>query len=209
MVDLSHLIRPDMPVFPGTEQPKIERAASLEKDGFVEHRVTMYTHTGTHIDVPSHITSDGPTVDQMEIGHFIGKAAVIDVSGIKPGEISREALTPHAGLISRIEYLILKTGWGKYWGAQKYFEGFPSLGKDAAEWLCGFKLKGIGVDAISIDPIDSKNFPVHKIFFKNGIVIVENLANLDEVGGKIFMFYCMPLKFQNGGGSPVRAVGII
>jgi len=209
IIDLSHVIYSGMPVFPGTEQPKIEQAASLKKDGFVEHKVTMRTHTGTHIDVPSHIAADGLTVDKFDVGYFIGKAAVLDMTKVKSGIIGWEILLLHKSLISKVEYLILKTGWEKYWGDKKYFKGFPALDTVAAEWLGNFKLKGIGIDTISIEPAESKTFPVHRAFFKKNIIIVENLAHLDKLGNWIFTFSCLPLKFKNGDGSPVRAVGIL
>jgi arylformamidase len=209
IVDLSHSIHSEISVFPGTEPPKLEQATSLEKDGFVEHKITMYTHTGTHIDVPSHISADGLTIDQLDIDHFMGKAAVIDLTEFKAEVINKEILAPYASLISKIEYLILRTGWEKYWGHRRYFKGFPSLDPGAAQWLGTFKLKGIGIDTISIEPVESKTFPVHRILFKNNIMIVENLAHLEKVGDEIFTFSCLPLKFKKGDGSPVRAVGIL
>ena len=55
VIDLTHTIRPDMPVYPGTETPRFEPANSYEKDGFKETRLTMFTHTGTHMDPPAHL----------------------------------------------------------------------------------------------------------------------------------------------------------
>ena len=46
VIDLTHTIRPDMPVYPGTETPRFEPANSYEKDGFKETLLTMFTHTG-------------------------------------------------------------------------------------------------------------------------------------------------------------------
>jgi len=209
IVDLSHEINSGMPFFPGTEKPELEQVTSLVKDGFVEHRATMLTHTGTHIDVPAHLVVGGLALDQMSVDNFIGKAAIIDLTGIKKRAIGKETLRPFEGLISKIEFLILKTGWEKYWGEQGYFKGFPALDPGAAQWLGEFNLKGVGVDAISIDPAGSKDYPIHHILFKNNMIVIENLANLDELGGGVFTFSCLPLKFENGDGSPVRAVGIL
>lgn len=50
VTDLTHIIDTDMPVFPGTEPPIFELANTFEKDGFREAKITMYSHTGTHID---------------------------------------------------------------------------------------------------------------------------------------------------------------
>ena len=55
VIDLTHTIRADMPVYPGTEPPKFEPANSYEKDGFQETLLSMFTHTGTHMDPPAHL----------------------------------------------------------------------------------------------------------------------------------------------------------
>jgi kynurenine formamidase len=209
IVDLSHLIYPEMLVFPGTEQPRLQPVSSLEKDGFIEHKLTMCTHTGTHIDLPSHLSADGPTINQIDINHFMGKAAVIDCTGLASEVITREKLLPHASLISRLDFVILKTGWVKYWRDSRYFKDFPVLDTGAAQWLGNFKLKGIGIDAISVEPVNAKSYPVHRMLFKHNMLIVENLAHLENVGDEIFTFSCLPLKIKNGEGSPVRAVGIL
>ena len=58
-IDLTHIITEDMPVYPGTEPPKLTPANSYERDGFKETLLSLYTHTGTHIDPPAHIFPDG------------------------------------------------------------------------------------------------------------------------------------------------------
>jgi kynurenine formamidase len=209
IIDLSHLIEPLMTVFPGSERPKIEKARSFGKDGFVEHRVKMFTHTGTHVDVPGHILAGGLTLDKIDVSRFVGKAVVLDFSEFKTEFITRDTLKPYKRLISKIEFLIIRTGWDKYWGKQQYFKGFPVLDAEAAQWLCGFKLKGVGVDTISVDPVESKTIPIHRVLFKKNIIIIENLTNLGELEKEVFTFTCLPLKLKNGDGSPVRAVGIL
>ena len=79
---------------------------------------------------------------------------------------------------------------------------------EAAKWLCHFKLKGVGVDAISVDEINSNHFPIHHILLKNDTVIIENLKNLDLIAVIPFIFSCFPLKFEEADGSPVRAVAL-
>ena len=64
-IDLTHIITEDMPVYPGTEPPKLTPANSYEKDGFKETLLSLYTHTGTHIDPPAHIFPDGRTLDEF------------------------------------------------------------------------------------------------------------------------------------------------
>lgn len=55
VIDLTHTIQEEMPVFPGTEPPALMQAASCEEDGFREILLKLTTHTGTHMDSPAHI----------------------------------------------------------------------------------------------------------------------------------------------------------
>jgi arylformamidase len=208
ITDLTHVIYSDMPVFPGTEGPIFIKANTLEKDGFQEAKITMYSHTGTHIDAPAHMLSNGPSLDNLEIEQFIGKATIIDFSNTNEKLIDINKLKLYEEKIKNVEFIILKTGWSKYWGTKKYFEDFPSLSAEAATWLSQFNLKGIGIDAISIDDMESTTFEVHKILMPKNIIIIENLTNLDSIINEYFILSILPLKNKDADGSPVRAISI-
>ncbi|MCC7211369.1 MAG: cyclase family protein [Candidatus Brocadia sp.] len=209
IIDLSHTVHADILTFPGTEQPKFEQATTFEQHGFVENVVTMFTHTGTHLDAPYHILESGKKTDQFAVDKFIGKARVIDLANITTGVIGVDDLNKHGHLLGDLDFLVFNTGWSKYWGDNRYFADFPVLNRESAEWLLQFNLKGIGIDAISIDPVEDKNFSVHRVLFERDIIIIENMTNLDEVGGESFILSCLPLKFKDADGSPVRAVAMI
>ena len=63
-IDLTHSIHEHMPVYPGTEQPRIITGCSIEKDGFLEKKLTFYSHTGTHMDAPAHMLKDGKCLEK-------------------------------------------------------------------------------------------------------------------------------------------------
>lgn len=73
IIDLTHFIEEKMPVFPGTEPPRIIQKNTIKKDGFAEKLFTMYSHTGTHIDAPSHMIEGGHSLNDFSIEKFIGK----------------------------------------------------------------------------------------------------------------------------------------
>lgn len=208
IVDLTHTIHPGMPVFPGTEEPVLQNANTFEKDGFRETSIKMSSHTGTHIDAPAHMLASGPYLNNMDIDHFIGTAAILDFSDKNVEIIDTDDLKPYTEKIKNAEFIILKTGWSRYWGEQKYYEGFPSLSEAAAKWLTSLNLKGIGIDAISIDSMSSSTFSIHKILMKSNIIIIENLTNLDAISSEPFILSILPIKYTDADGSPVRAVGI-
>jgi kynurenine formamidase len=215
-----------MPVYPGTEPPVLAEANTISRDGFREKKITLYSHTGTHMDAPAHILPGAPTLDGLPPDRFIGTARQADIRGDRKSRlVGLEELRAAAGLESGgrdfagrnggsgnaavpFEFLILRTGWEKIWGAAEYFENFPVLDEKAARWLAGIGLKGVGLDAISVDPVESHDLPVHRILLGSGMVIVENLANLDSLpdGHEQFRIFCAPLRIRDADGSPVRAL---
>lgn len=162
IIDLSHTISPDMPVYPGTEPPTFEVGCTIENDGFLEKEITMYSHTGTHIDAPAHLIAGFNTLDQLQIGHFFGEALLVDFQNIDINIIGLEDLVPYEAAISNVDFFLINTGWNKYWGTEKYYSDYPVLSGDAAKWLSKHNLKGFGIDAISADTADTTSFPIHK-----------------------------------------------
>ncbi len=204
IIDLTHTLSPDMPVYPGTAPPLFKPGCTIEADGFAEKEITFYSHTGTHIDAPAHLLPGAPTLDQLPIDHFWGDALLLKVD--QP-LIEVQFLQAHEEMINQVDFLILETGWSRYWGTDRYFGDFPVLTPEAARWLTGRGLKGVGVDAISVDPMDTRDYAVHKALLGDNLVLVENLTNLAALTKATFRFSCLPLKIEQADGSPVRAVG--
>jgi len=208
VIDLSHTITPGMPVYPGTESPVVTLACRLDADGFAERKITMFSHTGTHLDAPAHILADGWSLDQLAVERFIGPACKIRPAVEDRGRIELSDLEPYQRLIAGNEFVLIETGWSRYWGRMEYFQDYPVLTPAAARWLAGFPLKGLGIDAISIDEAGSRDFPIHRILLGQEWVIIENLTNLEILPDHGFSFAGLPLKIQAGDGSPVRAVAL-
>jgi kynurenine formamidase len=196
----------EMPVYPGTESPRIVATNTVEKHGFKEHLVTMVTHTGTHIDAPSHMMLDGKNLDDMDISSFHGKALLIDCQDCVGGRIGVEKIRQYETQLKTVDFVIFNTGWSKKWNTDAYFSDFPTPSVEAAQYLVNFNLKGIGVDAISIDPIVPIDFSVHHIILGKGMISIENLTALDELSTEIFTLSVFPLKLKEADGSAVRAV---
>lgn len=206
VIDLTHTIEETMPVYPGTEKPRLETANTYEKDYFKETRMTMYTHTGTHMDPPAHIFPEGKTLDQFPAEQFMGRALVIDCRDLKDGDaITMEHIRRYGEKAEQADFLLFNLGWDRYWGTDAYFGNFPCMDMEVLNYILAGNYKGIGVDAISIDPID--DLTRHRILFREtDIVNIENLTNLHLCGEELFSFSCFPLKLRDCDGSPVRAV---
>lgn len=209
IVDLTHGISGEMPVYPGTKPPEIIEACTLEKEGFREKKLSFYSHTGTHMDAPAHILEGARTLDRYPVDHFIGRAVSIDLTHLKKPVIEVVDLVSCRSDIAACEFILLNTGWSRYWKEEEYFGRYPVLAPSAAQWLCGFGLKGVGVDTISVDAMDSAELSVHRVLLSREMVIIENLANLHALPEAPFLFSCLPLRIGDCDGSPVRAVAMI
>jgi Predicted metal-dependent hydrolase len=211
VIDLTHTITENMPVYPGTNGPKFEAANTYEKNGFKETILTMYSHTGTHMDPPAHLFANRTALDSFPVEHFIGRALVIDCSGLQPGQ------RIDIGFIERVkdkaaqaEFILLHTGWDKYWGSSLYFGEYPYITEEVAEYLIRSRKKGIGLDVIGLDPIADENLTIHKkLFAETDIVVIENLTGLGEIGNELFTLCALPLKYENSDGAPTRAIAIL
>lgn len=207
-IDLTHPLHSGSPVFPGTDPPRFDRVATLEEAGHVETRIVMHTHTGTHMDAPAHMLADGATLDQYDPSAFYGPSVVVDVTDHEGPLVGVDALLPRAGDIEAADFVLFRTGWSSRWGTEAYFGGFPAPSPAAARWLLDRQIKGVGTDAISVDPMESTEYPVHHTLMGAGALIVENLTNLDKISASGAHLACFPLAIERADGSPVRAVAI-
>jgi arylformamidase len=203
--DLTHALHNQTPVYPGELPPEIRNIGDLESKGYCEKWLSLSSHTGTHMDAPAHMLAAGKTLDQFPVSQFSGNAQLVY---IPPGTglIEIPQIERFSAEISDSDFILFVTGWSRFWAAEHYFRNFPVMSEKTAGWLTTFSLKGIGVDAISVDPTESDTWPVHKILFSSGIVIIENLVFPENFKSEKAVFHCFPLKIEGADGSPVRAV---
>jgi len=213
IIDLTQLLNEKMLVYPDTTPPTFQVTNTVDQCGYHEHLISMLSHTGTHIDAPSHILQDGKPLDKFPFDKFIGRAMVIDCRG--RDEISLDFLQSFEPRIAEVDFVLFNTGWQNRWNTDSYFDSCPIPSKEAAIWLTKFKLKGVGVDAFSLDKIGSatvvneETLPNHYILLRKETLLIENLTNLDKLPAFGFTFQCFPLKVENADGSPIRAIAII
>ena len=208
VIDLTHTIESGMPVYPGTEPPILEPANTYDRDGFRETKLSMYSHTGTHMDPPAHLFRDRTTLDAFPPEQFIGKALVIDCTSLKEGEpITMDHLSRYGTKAETADFLLFYLGWDARWGSEAYFGDYPCIDDSVLEYILEGSYKGIGFDVIGLDPIADGNLTRHKKLFQTrDIINIENLCNLGLCGNELFWFSCFPLKIRDCDGSPIRAV---
>lgn len=208
LIDLTHTITEIMPVYPGTDEPKLKKVNTIQVDGYNETLLTMYSHTGTHMDAPSHLFKDAPSLDTMDVSAFMGKGLVIDCSDLGEGQrITMDRIHRVKEMADEADFLLFHTGWDRLWGTDAYFDDYPCITEEVGRYMIDSGKKGIGLDVISVDPVSSHYLPLHKAILGTGnMVIIENLTALDRIGKDIFTFMALPLKYHRADGAPIRAV---
>ncbi len=211
MVDLTHPMAAGSPVYPGTPAPTVTGLATIDHDGYTEKSLCFSSHTGTHIDAPAHMLPHGTTLDCLPPETFHGPACVVDITDWPVSEeLTAEALQSRlaADTLAHHEFLLLHSGMDRLWGNPAYFSRYPVLSTAAARWLVGQGIRGVGIDAASVDGPDSTDFPVHHILLEQGVLIIENLTNLDQLTAESVELWSLPLKLANADGAPARVIAV-
>jgi kynurenine formamidase len=196
-----------MPVFPGDPGVVFDQVAFIQHGGYNVTRVTLGTHTGTHVDVPHHCIHSDQTVDRLPLDALVGWAEVLDLGELPHDyEIAAADLDVFEGRVSQGARVLLRTGWSKRFGQPEFFTKFPGLTDGAALWLTSRNVKLVGIEQPSVHK--TRHIAVHKALLSGGVVIIESLANLGEITQERVYLVALPLNLAGLDGSPTRVVGI-
>ncbi len=217
-VDLSHTITAGMDQFPGDTRPvHLDRKQTFTDGGYQSSSLEIGCHVGTHIDTPLHFRSGQPGLEAMPLSCFHGRGMWIDATAAyatttdEPIPLESEVLD---GIeLSGVDFLLVRTGWERHWGRERYYRGWPTLSPELAAILTTRELKGVGLDCPSADPLAGRT--VHDRFAHADLINIENLAHLDDLAELVppgvagFDFYALPLKLQGTEASPIRAMALV
>ena len=212
VIDLTLTISNKIPTFPGSPQPNFIPWENVKEDGYNLELLFLSTHTGTHMDAPHHFLEKGAKIHEISLEKLVSEAALIK-SKKNGGEIITKTdiqkFEKKHGKIEGFSSVIFQTGWQRNLQKKYYFTKNPGLSVSAAKYLASKKISLVGIDSPSIDLGKDSKFSVHQIFAKKGMLIVENLANLDKIKSPKFHLVVLPLKLKNATGSPVRAIAFV
>ena len=211
VIDLTLTISEEIPTFPGSPQPNFINWETLEKDGYNLELLFLSSHTGTHIDAPYHFLKKGQKIHQIVTRRLVTEAILIKIRKVANQSITKADIQKFEKKYGKIDdgsTVIFHTGWQKNLKKESYFLKNPGLAVSAAKYLASKKINMVGIDSPSIDLGKDSKFSVHHILAKSGILIVENLANLEKINSEMFHLIVAPLKLKNATGSPVRAMAL-
>jgi len=178
-------------------------------------------HVGTHVDAICHFDPrpGAPCLDKLPLEMFITGALCVDVSHVKPAtyiridDLKRGIETAGLAINKGDTFLY----WQDYYARKdepNWLHHFAGLDWDATQWLADQGVVNFGCECASIDcsaamALEAEGaFPAHRTCRERGVLNTENLANLEEVVGKRFLYIGLPLRLVGGTGCPIRAIAM-
>lgn len=199
-IDVSQRLDNNIAVWPGDTPFSYEVDVSKEESGSVNiGKLTLSTHTGTHIDAPFHFDNEGKKVIDLDINLYIGSAVVVHLPNRQL--IEKEELEKLN--VDNVTRLLIRTD--AWQNRTVYPEEIPTLESEAIDYLASIGVLLIGFDLPSVDHMESKTLPNHHKLANSGIHILEGLI-LDDITSGHYQLIALPLPLVEGDGSPVRAL---
>lgn len=224
VVDLSHTISPDIPLWPGDPQVAFNEMATMEKDGYYLRSFAIGEHSATHMNAPNSFHAEGQGIDAYQPGSLVRPAVVIDV---------RERVGDNADYVITVEDILawerqhgelapgtvalFYTGWQERWETPEAFmnadaEGglhFPGVGAETTRFLLQQRdIAGVGIDTHGVDPGQDDQYATNtQVLAQNGIIL-ENLTRLDQLPATGATIIIGILRLRDGSGSPVSVLAL-
>ncbi len=192
--DITRDLSEDAVLYPGDVRPRFRQ---IDNGQYRVTEMTLGSHTGTHIDAPSHYLEGGLTVDEITPGVLVGPAQVLDCNDVNevigPGHL--------AGRLTGTRTLLLKTWFSE---RQQFELGYPALSLEAAQVIVDAGITCLGTDAPSIEEYNCDG-SVHRRLLGSGMVVLE-LLDLSAVPEGEYFMTALPMRLKGADGSPVRAI---
>lgn len=200
-------------IYPGNPEMTIEPYRTVPEHPTNLSKISLGSHTGTHVDAPRHVDNEAIGVDKINLETCIGPCRVLDISGVEE-KITISDLEKEN--IRQGERILVKTQ-NSLRGFCEFREDYIYLDGDAADYLAGQGIILFGIDGLSVKKrggparhgkpgvAGGEDVRPHTSLLSKNIVIFEGL-DLSGVDPGEYQFIGLPLRFTDLDGSPARAV---
>jgi arylformamidase len=200
LYDLSPIIRPETPVWPGDTPFSSRLTLALGRGDAVNlSAITTTPHLGSHADAPYHTEERGESFAELSLDPFLGTCRVLKVppvARLEPRHVEGIDLQNPRRLLFKTESLPDR---------RTFSERFTALSPELAHLLAERGLLLVGLDTPSVDSYDTPGLDAHHALARGGVAILEGLV-LSGVPEGIYELIALPLKLSGLDASPVRAV---
>lgn len=208
IIDLSREIRTDMMIWPGLSRPVVEWLATVEQEGYYLSKITLISHTGTHIDAPKHFLKFGKPINELPLERLFGEAIIINAEKEPDSIITLADFEGTMDSIKEGDIVIVNTGIYRKYGTSDFANHFSPIDEEVIQKLIDKNIRAYGTDAPSIDSLNGDE-PNHLSLLEHEIPIIENLVNLEKITQTRFTFIALPLKVKDAEGAPCRAIALV
>lgn len=175
----------------------------------------LTSHLGTHCECPYHHDDNWPSVADLPLTTFMGRAIYVDFKDtVAPRTHISKADLDRAteGLIQEGDIVIIDSSYKippftPLTNTEK--DQRLLVGAESAEWFRDHKVKCVGFgDGVSIENCNEDVKPFHDILMAENIVFLEVLQNLEELQSNVFFMSYSPLPIKGLDSCPIRAYAI-
>ncbi len=226
VVDLSHIVSPKIPLWPGDPHVVFTVVATMAKDGYYLRKFTIGEHSATHMNAPnSFISGNTEAITSYSARQRVVPAVVIDVRKQCAADADYQLTKQDVirwewanGRIAPGSFVIMFTGWENKWNNPKAFINqdakgnlhFPGFAKATTMWLVSDRqIGGVGIDTHGVDPGLDTSYATNTEMAKTHKIAIECMANLNQLPAKGATLILAPLQLQNGSGSPMDIIALV
>ncbi len=202
--DISVVLGTESIDYPGDTPYSRDLICTIDDNGIYDlSKLVMSSHSGTHIDAPSHFIPHSKSIEKYDIQNFILPAQVVNIEdkeSVQPVELENLDIEPGDALLFKTDNSIsgrCRNG--------VFSESFVYLSPETAAFCVEKKVSLVGIDYISIEKYGDEAFPSHRKILGYNILVLEGI-DLKEVPQGRYTLICLPLKIKGGEASPVRAI---
>jgi kynurenine formamidase len=177
-------------------------------------------HGFTHMDSPRHFFADGKTTSDIPLETTVGEAAVVDLTPLAPNDaITPEHLAERAAHVRPGDIVVVKSCWEQQRSPStpEFWTEAPYMSRAAAEWLLGRAPRAVAFDFPQdytirlllqgeVRPLEEH--VTHDVLLRNGVILIEYLANTAALTAPRTFLCCLPLKVLGADGAPARVVAL-
>jgi arylformamidase len=199
--DISQVIRPGMPIWPGEPEVQVTRIASIgERCPVNVGALGAPLHAGTHADSPFHYDPQGLASADCGLAPYLGRCVLMDVSHAQ-GRV--EATDVDWTVLQGARRVLFRTY--ERFPTDQWDSEFTAIAADVIARLRESGVQLVGTDAPSLDPEQSKTMDAHREIQAGDMRILEGLV-LDGIAPGEYELIALPLKIAQADASPVRAI---
>ena len=174
----------------------------------------LMSHLGTHCECPYHHDDNWPSVAELPLTTFMGRAIYVSFDFKEPNTHITKADLDRAcgdwmkeGDIVIIDSPYKLTPFTPDTNTEKDKRLF--VNGETAEWFRDRKAKAVGFgDGVSIENCNEDVKPFHDILLAENIIFLEVLKNLELLEKRVFFMSYAPLPIMGLDSCPVRAYAI-